>query len=57
MENQYKSEYNLLSGGRTDATFQSISFEFKKRTNFQMKQASMKHYMVETIKIMGYMII
>lgn len=34
MENQYKSEYNLLSGGRTDATFQSISFEFKKEDKF-----------------------
>ena len=28
--NQYSSENRLLSGGRTDATFQNISFEYKK---------------------------
>ncbi|WP_278244855.1 IS3 family transposase [Fervidicella metallireducens] len=30
MAGQYHSEDVLLSGGRTDATFQNISFEFKK---------------------------
>lgn len=35
MLNQYKSENNLLSGGRTDATFQNISFEFKAFKYFQ----------------------
>ena len=34
MANQYKSEDVLLSGGRTDATFQNISFELKKDNRF-----------------------
>lgn len=34
MRNHYKSEDNLLAGGRTDATFQNISFEFKKKIIF-----------------------
>lgn len=34
MANQYKSEDILLSGGRTDATFQNISFELKKDNRF-----------------------
>ncbi len=34
MANQYKSEDNLLAGGRTDATFQNISFELKKYNYF-----------------------
>lgn len=33
--NQYSSENRLISGGRTDATFQNISFEFKKYNYFQ----------------------
>lgn len=32
--NQYSSENRLLSGGRTDATFQNISFEYKKYGHF-----------------------
>ena len=32
--NQYKSEDVLLSGGRTDATFQNISFELKRDNRF-----------------------
>lgn len=32
--NQYNSENRLLSGGRTDATFQNISFEYKKYGHF-----------------------
>lgn len=35
MLNHYKSEDNLLAGGRTDATFQNISFEFKKNDYFR----------------------
>ncbi|MCM1114142.1 MAG: N-6 DNA methylase [Clostridium sp.] len=35
MVNQYKSEDNLLAGGRTDATFQNISFELKKFRYFK----------------------
>ena len=35
MVSQYKSENNLLAGGRTDATFQNISFELKKLKYFQ----------------------
>ena len=35
MVNQYRSEDNLLAGGRTDATFQNISFELKKLKYFQ----------------------
>lgn len=35
MLNHYKSEDNLLAGGRTDATFQNISFEFKKKNYFR----------------------
>lgn len=35
MVSQYKSEDNLLAGGRTDATFQNISFELKKLKYFQ----------------------
>ncbi len=34
MIGQYKSEENLLAGGRTDATFQNISFELKKDNYF-----------------------
>ncbi len=34
MANQYRSEDVLLSGGRTDATFQNISFEMKKEGRF-----------------------
>ena len=34
MIGQYKSEENLLAGGRTDATFQNISFELKKEDYF-----------------------
>ena len=34
MANQYRSEENLLLGGRTDATFQNISFELKKDDRF-----------------------
>lgn len=34
MIGQYKSEDNLLAGGRTDATFQNISFELKKEGYF-----------------------
>lgn len=33
-ETQYKSENNLIAGGRTDATFQNIQFEFKKYNYF-----------------------
>lgn len=35
MVGQYRSEDNLLAGGRTDATFQNISFELKKLKYFQ----------------------
>ena len=35
MVGQYRSEENLLAGGRTDATFQNISFELKKYKYFQ----------------------
>jgi hypothetical protein len=34
MAGQYRSEDILLSGGRTDATFQNISFELKKEGRF-----------------------
>jgi hypothetical protein len=34
MANQYRSEDILLAGGRTDATFQNISFEMKKEGRF-----------------------
>ena len=34
MANAYKSENVLLAGGRTDATFQNISFEFKENSCF-----------------------
>ena len=34
MVGQYRSEDNLLAGGRTDATFQNISFELKKLNYF-----------------------
>lgn len=34
MIGQYKSENNLLAGGRTDATFKNISFELKKEDYF-----------------------
>ena len=30
MAGEYRSEYNLLAGGRTDATFQNVSLELKK---------------------------
>ncbi len=35
MAGQYRSEDNLLAGGRTDATFQNVSFELKKLKYFQ----------------------
>ena len=35
MVSQYKSEDNLLAGGRTDATFQNVSFELKKIKYFK----------------------
>lgn len=35
MISQYRSEDNLLAGGRTDATFQNISFELKKLKYFK----------------------
>lgn len=35
MIGQYKSEEILLAGGRTDATFQNILFEFKKENYFK----------------------
>jgi len=35
MVGQYRSEEKLLAGGRTDATFQNISFELKKHKYFQ----------------------
>lgn len=35
--NQYRSEDTLLAGGRTDATFQNISFELKKFKYFKTK--------------------
>lgn len=35
--NQYRSEDTLLAGGRTDATFQNISFELKKLKYFKTK--------------------
>lgn len=35
--NQYRSEDTLLVGGRTDATFQNISFELKKLKYFKTK--------------------
>lgn len=38
MVGQYHSEDVLLSGGRTDATFQNISFEFKKFAYFDTKK-------------------
>lgn len=38
LANQYKSEDTLLAGGRTDATFQNISFELKKFKYFQTKK-------------------
>lgn len=34
MASQYRSEEILISGGRTDATFQNISFELKKENRF-----------------------
>ena len=38
MINQYKSENNLLAGGKTDATFQNISFEYKKENHFSTQR-------------------
>lgn len=35
---QYRSEDVLIAGGRTDATFQNISFEFKKYDYFRTKR-------------------
>jgi len=35
---QYRSEDNLISGGRTDATFQTVSFEFKKDKYFNSQK-------------------
>ena len=48
MVSQYKSEDNLLAGGRTDATFQNV---------LKMPVESKKLCMVEIIKIMDCMII
>ena len=36
--NQFSSENRLLAGGRTDATFQNISFEYKKYGHFDTTQ-------------------
>lgn len=38
MANQYKSENRLLAGGRTDATFQNITFELKKEGYFSTQK-------------------
>lgn len=38
MAGQYKSEDNLLAGGRTDATFQNILFELKKYNYFRTEK-------------------
>ena len=38
MLNQYKSEDVLIAGGRTDATFQNISFELKKENYFSKEK-------------------
>ena len=38
MLNQYKSEDILIAGGRTDATFQNISFELKKENYFSKEK-------------------
>lgn len=38
MISQYRSENILLAGGRTDATFQNISFEFKKFDYFSTER-------------------
>lgn len=38
MIGQYSSESNLIAGGRADATFQNISFEFKKPKYFQTEK-------------------
>ena len=35
---QYRSENTLLAGGRPDATFQNISFEFKKYNYFKLNR-------------------
>ena len=35
MYNNYRSEQTFLTGGRSDATFQNISFEFKKKALFK----------------------
>lgn len=40
MAGQYKSENVLKAGGRTDATFQNISFELKKEGYFSAKSGS-----------------
>jgi len=37
MHSNYRSEQTFLSGGRSDATFQNISFEFKKEALFDLK--------------------
>lgn len=37
MKGDYHSEYILSAGGRTDATFQNIAFEFKKEGYFSKK--------------------
>ena len=34
MAGQYRSEDSLLAGGRTDATFQNVSFELKRFKHF-----------------------
>lgn len=38
MVGQYHSEDILMSGGRTDATFQNVSFEFKKLAHFNTQR-------------------
>ena len=38
MAGQYRSEDALLAGGRTDATFQNISFELKKENHFSTEK-------------------
>lgn len=38
MAGQYKSEDTLLAGGRSDATFQNILFELKKKNYFRTKK-------------------
>ena len=37
MYNHYRSEQTFIAGGRSDATFQNISFEFKKEAAFNLE--------------------